>query len=124
MSMPSLPASCSAWAPAAGASEQEAVDIDGKSRSLSEYAGKVTLVVNVASACGYTDENYKGEPWKGGHNRLERVCGDGRRSSLAHGGFGPLQQARGDPSAHTRAHKRRHTPHRIQSPACFLHCAL
>lgn len=39
---------------------QEAVDIDGKTRSLSEFAGKVTLVVNVASACGYTDENYKG----------------------------------------------------------------
>ena len=39
---------------------QEAVDIDGKTRSLSEYAGKVTLVVNVASACGYTDANYKG----------------------------------------------------------------
>ncbi|GLC34488.1 hypothetical protein PLESTB_001255800 [Pleodorina starrii] len=38
----------------------EAVDIDGKVRSLSEFAGKVTIVVNVASACGYTDENYKG----------------------------------------------------------------
>ncbi len=37
------------------------MDIDGKTRSLSEFAGKVTLVVNVASACGYTDENYKGE---------------------------------------------------------------
>ncbi|EFJ52333.1 glutathione peroxidase, partial [Volvox carteri f. nagariensis] len=34
--------------------------IDGKVRPLSEFAGKVTLVVNVASACGYTDENYKG----------------------------------------------------------------
>lgn len=40
---------------------QEALDIDGKVRKLSEFAGKVTLVVNVASACGYTDENYKGE---------------------------------------------------------------
>lgn len=39
---------------------QEAVDIDGKVRKLSEFAGKVTIVVNVASACGFTDENYKG----------------------------------------------------------------
>ncbi|GIL72001.1 hypothetical protein Vretimale_573 [Volvox reticuliferus] len=38
----------------------EAVDIDGKVRPLSEFAGKVTIVVNVASACGYTNENYKG----------------------------------------------------------------
>ena len=27
--------------------------------ALSKYAGRVTLVVNVASACGYTDANYK-----------------------------------------------------------------
>lgn len=45
---------------ASGLYALEAVDIDGKTRSLSEFAGKVTLVVNVASACGYTDENYKG----------------------------------------------------------------
>lgn len=39
---------------------QSAVDIDGKERKLSEFAGKVTLVVNVASQCGFTDANYKG----------------------------------------------------------------
>ncbi|WIA31597.1 hypothetical protein OEZ86_002485 [Tetradesmus obliquus] len=37
-----------------------AVDIDGRERHLSEFAGKVTLVVNVASQCGFTDANYKG----------------------------------------------------------------
>jgi hypothetical protein len=39
---------------------QTAVDIDGHERHLSEFAGKVTLVVNVASQCGFTDANYKG----------------------------------------------------------------
>jgi hypothetical protein len=39
---------------------QTAVDIDGRERHLSEFAGKATLVVNVASKCGFTDANYKG----------------------------------------------------------------
>ena len=31
-----------------------AADIDGKSRSLSDWKGKVLMITNVASACGYT----------------------------------------------------------------------
>eukprot|EP00775_Hariotina_reticulata_P006210 gene6210-6446_t len=37
-----------------------AVDINGKQQSLSQYAGKITIVVNVASKCGFTESNYKG----------------------------------------------------------------
>eukprot|EP00271_Cylindrocystis_brebissonii_P013191 TRINITY_DN32829_c0_g1_i1.p1 TRINITY_DN32829_c0_g1~~TRINITY_DN32829_c0_g1_i1.p1 ORF type:complete len:230 (+),score=42.94 TRINITY_DN32829_c0_g1_i1:197-886(+) len=33
-------------------------DIDGKNVSLSNFKGKVALVVNVASACGLTQSNY------------------------------------------------------------------
>uniref|UniRef100_A0A7S0URV7 Glutathione peroxidase n=1 Tax=Polytomella parva TaxID=51329 RepID=A0A7S0URV7_9CHLO len=37
-----------------------AIDIDGLPRSLSSYHNKVIIVVNVASACGFTDSNYRG----------------------------------------------------------------
>jgi len=36
-----------------------AATIDGKHISLDLYKGKVTLFVNVASQCGYTEENYR-----------------------------------------------------------------
>mmetsp|Transcript_33439 Transcript_33439/g.85439 ORF Transcript_33439/g.85439 Transcript_33439/m.85439 type:complete len:289 (+) Transcript_33439:356-1222(+) len=37
-----------------------ATDIYGHPRILSEFGGKVTMVVNVASNCGYTESNYRG----------------------------------------------------------------
>ena len=37
-----------------------ALDLGGNAVSMSEYDGLVVLVVNVASACGYTESNYAG----------------------------------------------------------------
>ena len=34
-------------------------DINGQPRSLAEFAGQVSLIVNVASQCGYTKTNYE-----------------------------------------------------------------
>ena len=37
-------------------------DIDGEPKDLSEFAGNVSVVVNVASHCGFTETNYRGKP--------------------------------------------------------------
>ena len=47
------------WA-ANGVYTLDALDADGARAPLSKYAGKVTLFVNVASKCGFTDANYRG----------------------------------------------------------------
>jgi len=38
----------------------EAKDIDGNTVSFSTLRGKVTIIVNVASYCGYTESHYRG----------------------------------------------------------------
>jgi glutathione peroxidase len=45
---------------ARGAYRFTAADVDGTPHPLAEFAGKVTVIVNVASACGYTATNYAG----------------------------------------------------------------
>ena len=38
----------------------EAKDIKGKTVKFEQFRGKVTIVVNVASYCGYTESHYRG----------------------------------------------------------------
>lgn len=52
---------CSIYHTLRNAQPQAAKDIDGVKRDLSQFAGRVTLVVNVASHDSFTDLNYKGE---------------------------------------------------------------
>ena len=53
-----------------------AIDIDGHDKPLSDYAGKVLLVVNVASQCGFTPQ-YAGlqELWRDYRDRGLVVLG-------------------------------------------------
>ncbi|CAM2724523.1 unnamed protein product [Rotaria socialis] len=37
----------------------KAIDIDGNEKPMSDFRGKVLMVVNVASSCGKTDREYK-----------------------------------------------------------------
>ena len=40
--------------------ELDALDIDGEKFNFSHLEGKITLIVNVASYCGYTESHYRG----------------------------------------------------------------
>lgn len=40
--------------------ELEAKDIRGKTVKFEEFRGQVTIIVNVASFCGYTESHYRG----------------------------------------------------------------
>jgi glutathione peroxidase len=64
-----------------------ATDIDGQPRSLDEYRGKVLLIVNVASQCGFTPQ-YSG---------LEKLWRDYRARGLVVLGFPCDQFGRQEP---------------------------
>jgi glutathione peroxidase len=55
----------------------EARTIDGETKKLSEYAGKVLLIVNVASKCGFTPQ----------YNALEALWNEHRDKGLVILGF-------------------------------------
>ena len=57
--LPEMSHTLTALKPAKAAKDFSLPDLDGKPHRLSDYRGKVVLVVNTASYCGYT-EQYKG----------------------------------------------------------------
>ena len=67
----------------------EAVDIDGKTVSLSDYRGKALLIVNVASKCGFTPQ-YAG---------LEKLWQDYRDRGLVIVGFPSNEFGSQDPGS-------------------------
>ena len=49
-------------------------DYKGNSLSLAKYRGKVTLVTNVASECGYTDQHYEA------YSKMQTIFNKNRQS--------------------------------------------
>merc|ERR1712071_730173 len=56
--------------------EFEVNDINGETVSLEKYRGKISLVVNVASLCGYTDTTYRAL------KRLQDILGYGGKFNV------------------------------------------
>lgn len=63
--------------PATGIYAMSAKDENGQEVSLAKYMGKVTIVVNLASKCGYTKANYEGltELYNTYHSRGVEIIG-------------------------------------------------
>src|SRR5436853_6792342 len=59
MAMATMTSTLASGAPCGALLDHQVNDIVGKAESLCQYAGKVVLVVNTASYCGYTPQ-YKG----------------------------------------------------------------